>query len=276
VAGGLLSPWFLGALGVLLLNDHFLKPAFSNALTGKLSDVAGLWAFPLFWSALLPRWRAVIHAATGAGFVLWKSPAAQPFIDGWNELMPWSIGRTVDWTDLIALVVLPAAYLHSGGSSRPPGSVLPLGRPVVIVVALFAFAATSFRTDFRYRQSYAARASRERLIEQIDALRMDRWPRKSDSMGIQIPSGRCFDHVFAEITIRPTPEGAAIQLSELMHQCPERKGDSLDLLGIFEHCFLRRLDSALASSAVGRDTLTPYVLTVAEVPRPREGCVPQT
>jgi hypothetical protein len=88
----LLSPWLLFGLAVLLINDLFLKRTLSNALTGKLSDFAGLFVFPLFWSALLPRWRGTIHTATGIAFIVWKSPAAQPFIDAWNNLMPWSIG----------------------------------------------------------------------------------------------------------------------------------------------------------------------------------------
>lgn len=37
-AGLLLSPTFLVPLSLLLLNDLYLKAAFGNALTGKLSD----------------------------------------------------------------------------------------------------------------------------------------------------------------------------------------------------------------------------------------------
>lgn len=51
----LLHPVFLCAVGLLLLNDHALKPAFPAAWwTGKLSDVAGLTFFPvLLWVVLL-------------------------------------------------------------------------------------------------------------------------------------------------------------------------------------------------------------------------------
>jgi hypothetical protein len=272
---GLLSPWFLVALGVLVVNDHFLKPAFTNGVTGKLSDFAGLLAFALFWSALLPRSRALVHVATGLGFVLWKSPVVQPFIDGWNKFLPWTIGRTIDSTDLLALVVLPAAYSLSGGFGLPSRPSLLLGRTFVIGAALFAFAATSFRTAFPYQRSYSTRVTRERLVKQIDDLRMYPWPRESASMSIEIPSRRCFDHVSAQITILPSREGSTIQLSELMHQCPKEKGDSLDLLRIFEHCFLRRLDSALASSALG-DKRAAYIFPAPEGPRPRDGCGAQS
>ena len=55
----LLHPLCLASLALLLLNDHFLKATFHNALTGKLSDIAGLIFFPLVLFALcswvLPR-----------------------------------------------------------------------------------------------------------------------------------------------------------------------------------------------------------------------------
>jgi hypothetical protein len=43
----IVHPLALVAVGLLLLNDHYLKHAFPGALTGKLSDVAGLAFFPL-------------------------------------------------------------------------------------------------------------------------------------------------------------------------------------------------------------------------------------
>ena len=43
----LTHPLVVAALGLLMLNDHVLKERFHNALTGKLSDVAGLVFFPV-------------------------------------------------------------------------------------------------------------------------------------------------------------------------------------------------------------------------------------
>ena len=40
------------AIGLLVLNDHVLKDAFHNALTGKLSDFAGMAFFPLLLQGL--------------------------------------------------------------------------------------------------------------------------------------------------------------------------------------------------------------------------------
>lgn len=48
----LLDPVVLIAVGLLVLNDHVFKRLWPSAITGKLSDVAGLVFFPLFLQAL--------------------------------------------------------------------------------------------------------------------------------------------------------------------------------------------------------------------------------
>lgn len=76
----LLSPLFLFSLIVLLLNDHYLKAQFHNFLTGKLSDFAGLFIFPLFFAAFFPKRRLSIYFFAGFFFVFWKSPLSQSFL----------------------------------------------------------------------------------------------------------------------------------------------------------------------------------------------------
>lgn len=64
VAGeGLLHPIALAAIVVLVLNDHVLKHAFPGAVTGKLSDVAGMIFFPLFLQAAFE----IVHARIRPG-----------------------------------------------------------------------------------------------------------------------------------------------------------------------------------------------------------------
>ena len=46
-------PLSLGAVALLLLNDHVLKQAFPSILTGKLSDFAGLFFFPFLLAVLV-------------------------------------------------------------------------------------------------------------------------------------------------------------------------------------------------------------------------------
>ncbi len=54
-------PVFLLSVLLLLLNDWLLKPLFHNDLTGKLSDLAGLFAFPFFLSAFFPAHKRTIQ-----------------------------------------------------------------------------------------------------------------------------------------------------------------------------------------------------------------------
>ncbi|MBN2007155.1 MAG: hypothetical protein JXA21_27640, partial [Anaerolineae bacterium] len=49
---GLTHPLCWLAVGLLLLNDHVLKRAAPSALTGKLSDFAGLFFFPFLAAAV--------------------------------------------------------------------------------------------------------------------------------------------------------------------------------------------------------------------------------
>lgn len=115
-ARALLSPTWLGALAVLGLNDHLWKGgALPGALTGKLSDIAGMIVAPALLAALLGlrsrRGLLYCHIAVGLVFsAINLSPAAA---DAWSWLMglvgvPWQI--TVDPTDLLTLPALALGW----------------------------------------------------------------------------------------------------------------------------------------------------------------------
>ena len=98
---------FVLALSLLLANDFYLKSQYSNWLTGKLSDFAGLYVFVQFVAVVFRvrvLWVAVI---SGFLFTLWKSDISSPFLDWWNSNLSVQIHRVVDPTDLIALSILP-------------------------------------------------------------------------------------------------------------------------------------------------------------------------
>ena len=146
----LTSPAFVLAVALLVLNDWVLKPAVGSWWTGKLSDVAGLFAFATFWSALLPRYRARVCTLTAVGFLIWKSPASAPMLAAWNALGVWPLERVVDYTDWLALVALVPAWW--GPRARPERWLAPrprLGQRIGAVatggVAIVAFTATSVR-----------------------------------------------------------------------------------------------------------------------------------
>lgn len=153
----LISPLFLSGLALLLLNDFLLKPQFHNFLTGKISDFAGLFIFALFWTALFPRRKFSFLIFIAVLFVFWKSPLADGLIDLWNRLLFFKIGRTVDYGDLSALVVLPAAWIYS--EKVKPVTQVFLSQEWVLtavaVVSLFAFTATSQAGKMNQMEEYS-------------------------------------------------------------------------------------------------------------------------
>lgn len=115
----LLHPIALASIVLLILNDHILKLHVPSAVTGKLSDVAGLVFFPLLVSALLgKRGLGLCVVATGLGFAaikVWEpATVACEHVLGalqWPltlNLAPVEIVR--DPTDLLALPALALAW----------------------------------------------------------------------------------------------------------------------------------------------------------------------
>lgn len=135
----LVHPLFLGAVGVLVVNDHVLKGSglAPGWLTGKLSDFAGLFFFPVLALAVLElatRGRirarraevgALLAAATALGFALVK---LSPGVNAWVSAV-WG-PMTLDATDLVALpsAFLGWLFLVRGRSSTRTASAVERGR----------------------------------------------------------------------------------------------------------------------------------------------------
>ena len=98
------------SLITLILNDHYLKYQFSNWITGKLSDFVGLIIFPLMLTYLIPQFRTKSIWISALLFIFWKSPFSQSLIDFYNQFSLIKITRVVDYSDLIAFVILPIPY----------------------------------------------------------------------------------------------------------------------------------------------------------------------
>lgn len=126
--GELVQPWPVVAMAVLALNDHVLKGAglLPAWLTGKLSDFAGIFFFPLLCTALpdtlLALGRAPVDPTlrmgkallacmtTGIGFAAIElSPALAAVYAGVVSALGIPSRSTADPTDLFALVMLPLA-----------------------------------------------------------------------------------------------------------------------------------------------------------------------
>lgn len=144
----LFYPAFLVGLFLLLLNDFYLKQQFGNWLTGKLSDFAGVFIFPVFIVSLLPSSGRWISFITGLLFIVWKSPVAEPLITVINQLPYITIGRIVDYSDCIALIVLPFSHQlinrHQNNPFIKAPAFLYFARAVILVASTFAISATTY------------------------------------------------------------------------------------------------------------------------------------
>ena len=231
------SPGFVSGLFLLLLNDFVLKEQFHNGLTGKLSDFAGLFVFPLFWSAFFPRRKALIYVSSAVLFGFWKSGHSQFLIEGWNSLPFFGIQRTVDYSDLWALLILPLSYLYSDVAS---GVHVPrrLGY-LIALVSIVAFTATQFSHKVAYNNQYQLQISKKELLK-----RMSRMPEydvhesfwESDSFKVSFDdcNGR------ANFTLQERDKQSVITLTEMEYGCPTRPEDD-EMRQYFEKEFINKL-----------------------------------
>lgn len=231
------SPGFLAGLCLLLLNDFIFKQQFHNELTGKLSDFAGLFIFPLFWSALFPRLKTSSYVVTAILFLFWKSIYSQPFIDGWNSLHLFPVERTIDDTDLSALLVLPLSYVYRWS---PPK--IAVQRPLICFIAalsLFAFTATSFSKKTAYDNTYQFAFSKKELVERMSHLPSnDVLPQFWEADTFEIGFGSCTG--MARVTISEKDKQSVVRLTMIDYRCPNG-GDKQEMLEYFEKEFIDKL-----------------------------------
>lgn len=233
----LASPGFLVGLLLLLLNDFIFKAQFHNGLTGKLSDFAGLFVFPLFWAALFPRLKSTIYVLTAVLFIFWKSVYSQPLIDGWNSLPFFRMERTVDYTDLLGLSILHLSYAYS----RIPSNV-HVPRPalyLIAVVSIFSFTATQYSQKVSYDNEYRFQSSRKELLERMSQLPANEVLasfEESDRFDIRFDS--CTGA--ATITVTEKEKQAVVMLKEIDYRCPS-KANRQEMLEYFENEFISKL-----------------------------------
>lgn len=144
-----LHPIFLFSIVLLLLNDFYLKYAFHNWLTGKLSDFTGLFIFPVFFSIFFTRHKIHIYIITALLFIWWKSSFSSAFILLLNEKLSLPVERAVDYTDFIALIVLPFAY-RLKEPVFADSLMKSLAVKTVAIISFFSFCATSLPKHLMY------------------------------------------------------------------------------------------------------------------------------
>ncbi len=154
----LARPLPASAVIILALNDHVLKQAhvLPGWVTGKLSDVAGLFFFPILLFALaravlgVPRSR-VVRASLLAGVTVLMF-AAIKVVPAFNAIANHVLGDVaLDPTDLAAcpLAIASVLYLRQPPSGGAIGGRL-LGRVAVLLAAVASMATSAPRMARNY------------------------------------------------------------------------------------------------------------------------------
>ncbi len=241
----LTSPLFLTGVSLLLLNDFVLKELWSNEWTGKLSDFSGLFVFALFWIALFPKRQRLILWSIAIGFIFWKSSFSQPLIDAWNHLDLLHISRTVDYSDLPALVVLPLAAQYN--KTNP--SCLRLSPVFPFVLSAFAFIATSYSYDVPIHKAYPfgyGKSVLQHKLDSIDSLNQGwglHWKgHRADTIYVRIPSNICGQTFEAQlVVVEHGNDTSTLYFVKANHDCPDIKPTRSDFTEAFKHEILERL-----------------------------------
>jgi len=161
VREALLHPLFLLALSMLVVNDHVLKGAgiLPSALTGKLSDFAGLVVAPTVLAVLLrARSRRIIwgcHLAVGATFAAINvSPGAAHVVEWLTSQLGIGWHIWVDPTDLLALpaLALSARYLVPAGVGHATGLRSAWRRALTAAALATGLCATAASSQMRASQ----------------------------------------------------------------------------------------------------------------------------
>jgi hypothetical protein len=151
----LYHPLWLVSLGLLVVNDHFLKGSgiLPAVITGKLSDFAGLVVAPVLFAVLLRlssrKSLALAHIATGVVFAAIKVfPSLAHLFESIAGLGPFAWHITVDPTDLVALPALFVSYRVFVAAMQQPLPERPHVQRGLIMAGSVACMATSQQEPF--------------------------------------------------------------------------------------------------------------------------------
>lgn len=229
-----LSPGFLLGLIVLVANDFLFKAAFHNVVTGKLSDFAGLWAFGIFLVALSPKFPRTMLLVSGAIFLFWKSSYSQPLIDIWNTSGLPRIGRVIDATDYIAIIVLPCAlpyikYRFTLGNT-PVTFIRKIASFAAIVFSLVFFTATQFvgdhvccGGDYRFKMTKGEFLKKLNLTEITDIRYVEKMSNseEGDWYSFYLKEKFCGRSVHVNLHIKEHGNETQVSIAYILYNCKE-------------------------------------------------------
>jgi len=247
----LTSYWFIIILATLLFNDLLFKGLYGNWLTGKISDFAGLFIFPLFWTTLFPRHKTKIFWLIGFLFIFWKSQFSQSLIDLWNSTKLLNIYRTVDYSDLFALTVLPISYIFE--SKKDKVKTLKLNPILILLISAFSFIATSYRTDVNINKTYNFDFPKDTLVSRLNKIEnlnsgfgLTFTKNNPDTVEFSLPSTFCFNAFKVKISVAEVGNNKTnMTLISAIHSCPEDEKDIVKLTKEFEKIIIEKIMNGL-------------------------------
>lgn len=176
------SKLFLVGLVFLILNDQYFKLAHPNWITGKLSDFAGLFVFPIFLSAVSEKSIRLNYVLAALIFIIWKSPIVEPLITA-GQAIGIPFHRTIDYSDFIALTILPFSYKYL--STIPLSGIInkKLSINAFALICFVCLTSTSLAPNFtgEINKTYKFRTSKSDLIMEIKKLNCELGTRLSDT-----------------------------------------------------------------------------------------------
>ena len=122
----LLNYIFIVCLIILVLNDHIFKWEFSNWFTGKLSDLVGMIILPMLITFFSPKSVKFNLFLSAVLFMFWKSSLSTSAIDFYNKYALIKTSRVIDYTDYIALLMLPLAYALIKNIQTKSAYIIPI------------------------------------------------------------------------------------------------------------------------------------------------------
>lgn len=152
----ILSTWpFVLCLTLLISNDWYLKAAYPGLITGKLSDFSGIAVVALLLLSVYPQHFFRVALSISLAFLWWKSPAADGAIQTFNTLALYRIGRVQDYSDLLALLVIPLCQIITRNPDRfalhRPRLRQWLTAPIAAITLFGIMGTSSMPTEQNYR-----------------------------------------------------------------------------------------------------------------------------
>lgn len=157
----MLNPIYIGSLLLLILNDIYLKPSFSNLLTGKLSDFSGVFCLAVFLYIVSANRVSRIFRARASFIIsfgllaIFQIPWVVNFVNSMLISLQFpKTSLTPDYTDLVVVIIYPAYFKFLEWAENVEIGNVFGGEyifRIVFSVSLIWFVATSF-TSFQVVQ----------------------------------------------------------------------------------------------------------------------------